>query len=60
MNCEVSTATISSTLAITPSRKSLASPWQNGIAERWIEICRRHLLDRVIAHQRKASETARG
>jgi hypothetical protein len=31
--------------------RSLAfeSPWQNGVAERWIESCRRELLDLVIA-----------
>ena len=25
------------------------SSWQNGIAERWVESCRRDLLDHVIA-----------
>jgi hypothetical protein len=25
------------------------SPWQNGLAERWIESCRREILDHVIA-----------
>ncbi|PYU25272.1 MAG: integrase, partial [Acidobacteria bacterium] len=25
------------------------SPWQNGVAERWVESCRRDLLDHVIA-----------
>ena len=30
-------------------RISPASPWQNGIAERWIGNCRRELLDHVIA-----------
>ena len=28
---------------------SIQSPWQNGIAERWVESCRRDLLDHVIA-----------
>src|SRR5690242_21228653 len=28
---------------------SYQSPWQNGVAERWIESCRRDLLDHVIA-----------
>ncbi len=28
---------------------SLWSPWQNGIAERWVESCRRDLLDHIIA-----------
>ncbi len=30
-------------------RPSLRSPWQNGVAERWVERCRRDLLDHVIA-----------
>jgi putative transposase len=30
-------------------RTSLRSPWQNGVAERWVESCRRDLLDHVIA-----------
>jgi transposase InsO family protein len=29
-------------------RTSFESPWQNGIAERWIGSCRRDLLDHVI------------
>ncbi len=28
---------------------SLQSPWQNGVAERWVGSCRRDLLDHVIA-----------
>ena len=28
---------------------SIQSPWQNGVAERWVESCRRDLLDHVIA-----------
>ncbi len=32
-----------------PIRTSFRSPWQNGVAERWIESCRRDLLDHVIA-----------
>ena len=31
-----------------PKRTSVASPWQNGIAERWVGSCRRELLDHVI------------
>jgi putative transposase len=31
-----------------PVRTSPASPWQNGVAERWIGSCRRELLDHVI------------
>jgi hypothetical protein len=30
-------------------RISPASPWQNGVAERWIGSCRRELLDHLIA-----------
>jgi len=32
-----------------PTRTSFRSPWQNGVAERWVESCRRDLLDYVIA-----------
>ena len=32
-----------------PKRTSVQSPWQNGLAERWIGSCRRELLDHVIA-----------
>ena len=32
-----------------PVRTSIRSPWQNGIAERWVGSCRRELLDHVIA-----------
>ena len=38
-------------------RTSYRSPWQNGVAERWVGICRRELLDHVIvfneAHLRR-------
>src|SRR6202521_1118548 len=30
-------------------RASFESPWQNGVAERWVQSCRRDLLDHVIA-----------
>ena len=33
---------------IQPIRTSIRSPWQNGIAERWIGSCRREWLDHVI------------
>jgi transposase InsO family protein len=33
---------------IEPKRTSFRSPWQNGIAERWVGSCRRDLLDHVI------------
>jgi len=36
------------TLGIEPKRTSFRSPWQNGIAERWVGNCRRDLLDHVI------------
>jgi putative transposase len=34
---------------IIPKRTSFRSPWQNGIAERWVESCRRDLLDHIVA-----------
>jgi transposase InsO family protein len=34
--------------AIQPKRTSFRSPWQNGVAERWVGNCRRDLLDHVI------------
>ncbi|MGD0481631.1 MAG: integrase core domain-containing protein [Terracidiphilus sp.] len=34
---------------IQPKRTSFHSPWQNGVAERWVGNCRRDLLDHVIA-----------
>src|SRR5438128_7032772 len=36
-------------MKIAPVRTAIQSPWQNGIAERWVETCRRDLLDHVIA-----------
>ena len=36
-------------LGIEAIQTSFESPWQNGVAERWIESCRRELLDHVIA-----------
>ena len=35
-------------LKMSPVRTSFKSPWQNGIAERWVGSCRRELLDHVI------------
>jgi putative transposase len=32
-----------------PVRTTFRSPWQNGVAERWVGSCRRDLLDHVIA-----------
>lgn len=36
-------------MAIRPVRTSFESPWQNGVAERWVESCRHDLLDHIIA-----------
>jgi putative transposase len=36
-------------LKMGPVRTSFQSPWQNGVAERWVESCRRDLLDHIIA-----------
>jgi transposase InsO family protein len=33
---------------IQPKRTSFRSPWQNGVAERWVGSCRRDLMDQVI------------
>jgi putative transposase len=44
--CEVPVAVRS--MAVNPVRTSFQSPWQNGVAERWVESCRRDLLDDVI------------
>ena len=35
-------------LQINPVQTSFESPWQNGIAERWVGSCRRELLDHII------------
>ena len=35
-------------IGIEPKRNAYRSPWQNGVAERWIGSCRRELLNRVI------------
>jgi putative transposase len=36
-------------LKISSLRTSFESPWQNGVAERWVESCRHDLLDHIIA-----------
>jgi putative transposase len=41
-------AAIVKAMGISPKRTSYRSPWQNGVAERWVESCRRDLLDHVI------------
>lgn len=35
-------------MGIEPKRTSFRSPWQNGVAERWVGNCRRDLLDHII------------
>ena len=35
-------------LGTEPVRTAFRSPWQNGVAERWVGSCRRDLLDQVI------------
>ena len=40
-------------LGIRPVRTAVRSPWQNGIAERWVGSCRRELLDNVIVLNRR-------
>jgi len=42
-------AAVVRSLNLCPVRTSFESPWQNGIAERWVGSCRRDLLDHVIA-----------
>jgi len=36
-------------LGVNPVRASFESPWQNGVAERWVGSCRHDLLDHIIA-----------
>lgn len=36
-----------------PIRTSFRSPWQNGVAERWIGSCRRDLLDHIIVRDER-------
>ncbi len=35
-------------IGLKPKRTSRESPWQNGVAERWVGSCRRELLDHMI------------
>jgi len=35
-------------LGVSPVRTAIRSPWQNGVAERWVGTCRHDLLDHVI------------
>jgi transposase InsO family protein len=46
-NAEV--VSIIKSFGIEPKRTSFRSPWQNGVAERFVGNCRRDLLDHVIA-----------
>jgi transposase InsO family protein len=39
---------VAKSFGIDTKRTSIRSPWQNGIAERWVGNCRRDLLDHVI------------
>lgn len=36
-----------------PTRTSFRSPWQNGVAERWVGSCRRDLLDHIIVRDER-------
>ena len=40
-------------MGLQPKRTSIRSPWQNGIAERWVGSCRRELLDHIIPLNKK-------
>jgi transposase InsO family protein len=42
-----------SAIGLSPTRTSFRSPWQNGIAERWVSSCRRDLLDHIIPLNKK-------
>jgi putative transposase len=36
-----------------PTRTAFRSPWQNGVAERWVGSCRRDLLNHVIVRNER-------
>jgi putative transposase len=36
-----------------PTRTAFRSPWQNGVAERWVGSCRRDLLDHGIIRKER-------
>lgn len=52
---------VTKSFGIEHKRASFQSPWQNGIAERWVGSCRRELLDQIIVvnerHLKSASVT---
>ncbi len=37
-----------SSLGMRPTRTAYRSPWQNGVAERWVGSCKREIIDHVI------------
>jgi transposase InsO family protein len=41
-----------------PTRTAFRSPWQNGVAERWVGSCRRDLLNHVIILNERHLKTA--
>lgn len=43
-----------------PKRISFRSPWQNGVAERWIQTLRRELLDHVVVFNEEHLRTLLG
>ena len=43
-------------MKINAVRTSFESPWQNGVAERWVGSCRRELLEPCDCSERAASE----
>jgi hypothetical protein len=43
-------------MGLIPVRTSFESPWQNGIAERWVESCRRDLLDHGVLQKHTGKE----
>ena len=47
-NCAKRGPTNSRTDSCYSTRTAFRSPWQNGVAERWMGSCRRDLLDHVI------------
>ncbi len=46
-------------LRVIPVRTSFESPWQNGVAERWVGSCRRDLLDHISSATGRAAPPVR-